>query len=151
MDEKKILRSEFDNELLRAYKLNKSVDKKMRDSLYTTKKELDEQAYKNFIRAGFLERKIARLSADDGNEEELDELYERQSALSLKEDSIKELESKFYDQYEELSKIKDETEKSLLKALKFRDETFSNLYLPRISGYSMRDVERLVRELRNKK
>jgi hypothetical protein len=156
MDEKeelKMLRSELDNKIIsRAYQFYKSVDKQMRDSIYTTKKELDEQAYKNYVKAGFLARKIARLNQDeDANEEELDKLYERQSALTLKEDNLREMESAWYDNYERLSKIKDNTENTLLKALKFRDEKFSNPYLPRISGYKMSDVERLVRELRNNK
>jgi len=148
MDEKQRL----ENNIIRMFILSKDLEKKIRNDILTTKKELDEQAYKNYIRGGYLARKMARLGEnEDENEEEMDKVYESQSALSLKEDKLREALNKFYDQNEKQNELKEEVTNMLLEAVRLRDVTYSDPYLPPINGYSMKYIERLVRELRRNK
>lgn len=148
MDEKQRL----ENNIIRMFIMSKDLEKKIRNNILTTKKELDEQAYKNYVRGGYLARKMARLSEnEDENEEEIDKVYESQSALSLKEDKLREELNKFYDQNEKQNELKEEVTNMLLEAVRLRDVTYNDPYLPPINGYSMKYIERLVRELRRNK
>jgi hypothetical protein len=121
---------EFDEKILRAFKVYKDLEKKMRDSVYTTEKELKEEGNKYYYKRGFLERKMKKLSEnEDENEDEIDKIYDRISVLSLKEEDLRLREKKYYDKMIELGEIKEKT-LELLSDMKNHKDYFFGSYKP---------------------
>lgn len=128
--------------IINLYTMSKDVEKKIRDNIYTTKKEIDDETYKIYVKKGYLERQLYFKDNDDEKDEELREKLDR---LELRNQRLKLLEEKFYNNSEFYNKQKDMINDALNDTVRTRE---SLRELPRIGAVN---IAELVKELKKNK
>jgi len=133
---------QLDDMIIKFYTMSKDVEKKIRDGIYTTKKELDDEAYKIYVKQGYLERQLYFKDNDDEKDEEIREKLDR---LELRNQRLKLLEEKYYYNNAFYNKQKDMINDALNDAVRTRE---SLRELPRIGAVN---IPKLVNELKKNK